>query len=111
MSEKMRAIAVTEIGKTEIIEVERPHAGPYEVVIKVKATSLCTVDQRNFLGIVDFGKPFIGGHEVTGEVVVVTTDVVVTTGVVTADLTLTVILASCPSGVLTVIVAKPSPSA
>ena len=69
MSEKMRAIAVTEIGKTEIIEVDRPHAGPYEVVIKVKATSLCTVDQRNFLGIVDFGKPFIGGHEVTGEVV------------------------------------------
>ena len=68
MSEKMRAIAVTEVGKVEIIEVDKPTIGPYELLIKVKATSLCTVDQRNFLGIVDYGKPFVGGHEVFGVV-------------------------------------------
>ena len=68
MGEKMKAIAITEVGKTEIIELDKPVAGPYELVINVKATSLCTVDQRNFLGIVNYGKPMIGGHEVFGYV-------------------------------------------
>lgn len=66
MSEKMRAIAVTEVGKAEIIEVDKPTIGQYELLVKVKATSLCTVEQRNFTGLINMGKPFIGGHEVFG---------------------------------------------
>ena len=66
MSEKMKAIAVTEIGKAEIIEVDKPTIGQYELLVNVKATSLCTVEQRNFTGVLDMPKPFIGGHELFG---------------------------------------------
>lgn len=70
MNEKMKAVAVTDLKKTEIIEVDKPQdLFPDELLIKVEAVSLCTVEQRNFLGIVDWGKPFIGGHEYAGEVV------------------------------------------
>lgn len=67
--EKMKAAAVTDIKKVEIIEVDKPDILPHELLVKIHATSLCTVEQRNYLGIVDWGKPFIGGHEYCGEVV------------------------------------------
>ena len=69
MAEKMRALAVTDVGKVEIIEVDKPTIGPYELLVKVKATSLCTVEQRAFKGILKMPTPIIGGHEVYGEVV------------------------------------------
>lgn len=69
MSEMMRAIAVTDVGKVEIVELEKPKAEGYELLVKLKATSLCTVEQRSFLGIKKTGFPFIGGHEGYGEVV------------------------------------------
>lgn len=67
----MKAIAVTRVKKTEIIEFPKPTPGPYELLIRMRATSLCTVEQRTFLGIKKPGFPFIGGHEGFGEVVAV----------------------------------------
>lgn len=63
---KMKAAAVMAVKSVEIIEVEKPTAGPYEVLVKTVATSLCTVEQRAYLGIKNFGFPFIGGHESVG---------------------------------------------
>ncbi|MDL2220701.1 zinc-binding dehydrogenase [Eubacteriales bacterium OttesenSCG-928-N14] len=65
----MRAVAVTDIGKVELIEVEKPQIGPGEVLVRNRAASLCTVEQRAFKGIIDMPKPFVGGHEVAGEIV------------------------------------------
>ena len=47
----MKAAAVMAVKSVEIIEVEKPTAGPYEVLVKTVATSLCTVEQRAYLGI------------------------------------------------------------
>jgi len=69
MSEKMKAVAVTEVGKVSLVECSRPEVGEYDLLIRMRATSLCTVEQRSFLGIKKTGFPFIGGHEGCGEVV------------------------------------------
>lgn len=69
MSEKMRTIVIDEPGKVSIREVDKPVAGPYEVLIKIQSCSLCTVEQRSFLGKKSFGYPFAGGHENSGVVV------------------------------------------
>lgn len=71
MAKKMKAIAVTDIKKAEVIECSMPSPGPYELLLRIRATSLCTVEQRTFLGIKNPGFPFIGGHEAVGEVAAV----------------------------------------
>lgn len=71
MSEKMRAIAVTAVDKVEIIECDKPTISAYELLVRIKATSLCTVEQRTFRGVKKFGFPFVGGHEGYGEVAAV----------------------------------------
>ena len=63
---KMKAAAVMAVHDVQIIEVEKPVVEPYEVLIRAVATSLCTVEQRAYLGIRNFGFPFIGGHESAG---------------------------------------------
>lgn len=68
MGEKMKAIAIKAVGEVGVVECEKPVAGPYEVLIRLKAVSLCTVEQRTFLGIKKFPFPFVGGHEGAGVV-------------------------------------------
>lgn len=63
---KMKAAAVMAVKDVQIIEVDKPVVEPYEVLVKIAATSLCTVEQRSYLGIRNFGFPFIGGHECAG---------------------------------------------
>lgn len=65
----MRAVAVTELGKVEVIEVEKPTLLPGEVLVRNRAASLCTVEQRAFNGVLKMDFPFVGGHEVAGEIV------------------------------------------
>ncbi len=68
MGKSMKAIAVTGLKKVEVIECPKPVPGAYELLVRVRATSLCTVEQRSFLGIKKTGFPFIGGHEGFGEI-------------------------------------------
>ena len=65
----MKAVVWTDYGRIEIQDVPVPSAGPLEVLVKVKACSLCTTDtvmiDRGIFGITP---PRIIGHEVSGVV-------------------------------------------
>jgi L-iditol 2-dehydrogenase len=53
--------------------VPRPRAG--EVLVRVRATALCTWEQRTYQGIQAIKTPFVGGHETAGVVAAVGDDV------------------------------------
>jgi (R,R)-butanediol dehydrogenase / meso-butanediol dehydrogenase / diacetyl reductase len=67
----MKSVRVSGPGATEIIEVERPQAGPADVLVKIKACGLCGSDA--FYTQVGGIPPRVGatplGHEPAGEVV------------------------------------------
>ncbi len=67
----MRAIAVAEYGgKLALIERAIPHAGPGEVLVRVRASGLCSTDLHLLTGRMPLGMlPRILGHESAGEVV------------------------------------------
>lgn len=71
MSEKMKAAVIQDVGDLQFVEFDMPKPAAYEVLYQVKAVSLCTVEQRAYLGAKKFGYPFIGGHENSGVVVAV----------------------------------------
>jgi threonine dehydrogenase-like Zn-dependent dehydrogenase len=52
-----------------------PRPGPGEVLVRVKATALCTWEQRTYQGIQAIKTPFVGGHETAGLVAEVGTGV------------------------------------
>jgi L-iditol 2-dehydrogenase len=49
--------------------VPEPRRG--EVLVRVRATALCTWEQRTYQGIQDIKTPFVGGHETAGVVAAV----------------------------------------
>ncbi|HEY3289879.1 MAG TPA: alcohol dehydrogenase catalytic domain-containing protein [Anaerolineae bacterium] len=67
----MKTTIFTGPKKLEIHEVERPEVQPSQVLVKTRAVGLCTLEQRFYLGSSPESYPFLGGHEVAGEVVVV----------------------------------------
>jgi threonine dehydrogenase-like Zn-dependent dehydrogenase len=69
MCDKMKAVAVTSEKKIEIIEINKPAIKPNQVLVKIKACALCTYEQRVYTGVKKFPLPFIGGHEIAGEIV------------------------------------------
>jgi L-iditol 2-dehydrogenase len=66
---KIKTAVFTGPKQIEIREVELPVLGERQVLIKVKATALCTWEQRFYRGSSPSDYPFRGGHEVSGEVV------------------------------------------
>jgi len=72
-----RAIVYTDIKKTDIVKTEMPKLGNCEVLVNIKATALCSQEQRMYTGARKVcGYPCIGGHESAGVVVEVGEDVV-----------------------------------
>ena len=69
MSIKIRTAAVTGQHKVEILELNTPDLRSGEVLVKVHAVALCTLEQRIFRGEIPMPLPCTGGHEVSGEVV------------------------------------------
>jgi L-iditol 2-dehydrogenase len=69
----MRAIAVTEVGRVEFVELPEPRLADYECLVRVRACGLCSgTDMRiidGTLGDVRDHFPVILGHEGAGEVV------------------------------------------
>jgi threonine dehydrogenase-like Zn-dependent dehydrogenase len=70
----MFAVAVTEPGKLEIVEVPDPTPGPYDAVVKTEIAALCNSTDRklieaHFPGVEDY--PLLLGHETVGTVVAV----------------------------------------
>ncbi len=75
MNEKIKAVAVTNEKKVEIIEINKPILKPNQVLVKVKACALCTYEQRVYTGVKKMPLPFIGGHEIAGEIEQIGSDV------------------------------------
>ena len=70
----MKAIAVIEPGKVEIVELPKPELGPYEVLVQTEASFICNATDRKVIdghfpnmGIDSY--PLILGHESVGRVV------------------------------------------
>jgi L-iditol 2-dehydrogenase len=51
--------------------VEIPEPGVNEVLVRVRATAICTWEQRSYSGQQGNKFPFIGGHEIAGEIVAI----------------------------------------
>ncbi|MBF0551082.1 MAG: alcohol dehydrogenase catalytic domain-containing protein [Deltaproteobacteria bacterium] len=63
---KMMAAAVVAPGKVEIIEREIPVPGEGQVLVKIAACGICTLEKRIYTGALKIGYPLVGGHEVSG---------------------------------------------
>jgi len=59
MSEKMRAVVAHGVGDYRFEQIDRPTAGPGELVVKVEACGICAGDLKAFQG----GERFWGGSE------------------------------------------------
>lgn len=65
----MRMAVMDRPGQIELREVPTPQPGPGEVLLQVKATAICTWEQRTYTGQQGGRFPFVGGHETSGVVV------------------------------------------
>ncbi|MCQ4083635.1 zinc-dependent alcohol dehydrogenase family protein [Streptomyces sp. RB6PN25] len=72
----MRAVVVTEPGRTAVVEMPDPLPGPGEVVIRVSSCGLCGTDMHIVGGeLPSVRYPVVPGHELVGDVVAVGEDV------------------------------------
>ncbi|RKX82179.1 MAG: hypothetical protein DRP57_10410 [Spirochaetes bacterium] len=65
----MKAAILTEPKKIEIQDVKRPAIKSGEVLVKIKACGICTLEQRLYTGDIKLFYPLIPGHEASGEIV------------------------------------------
>ncbi len=70
----MDIVVMTAPGTVELRDIEKPSYGPGEVLVKVSAVGICTWEQRYFRGVPD-SYPFFGGHEISGVVEAVGSEV------------------------------------
>lgn len=68
MGEKMRVVAITEERKVEVKEVRMPQPKENQILMRIKACAICTWEQRTFTRESHMPLPFVGGHEIAGEV-------------------------------------------
>lgn len=68
MSITVKSVAFKDVKQVELVTRETPDLRPDEVLVKVHAVALCTMEQRLFRG--EMKLPFLatGGHEVSGEI-------------------------------------------
>ena len=71
----MKAAVLTGVGEVEIQDIPIPQLGSREVLVKIGAASICSWEQRTFIGKQHPGFPFLGGHENAGDVVAIADDV------------------------------------
>ena len=72
----MQALCIDQPGSFRLVEAERPHAGDNQVVVKIKAATLCNqhdikvwTGSYQQLAYLEYGVPGFPGHEASGEVV------------------------------------------
>jgi 2-desacetyl-2-hydroxyethyl bacteriochlorophyllide A dehydrogenase len=58
-------------GAIELRQVPIPQPGVNEVLVRVRATAICTWEQRSYSGAQSNKFPFVGGHESSGEIVAI----------------------------------------
>ncbi|MHC1685834.1 MAG: zinc-binding dehydrogenase [Clostridiaceae bacterium] len=64
----MKALVLVDKKKIEIQEIETPKPKENEVLLKIRASGICTNDLRDYMGS-NYTLPRIGGHEYSGEIV------------------------------------------
>lgn len=65
----MKTAVFTDVNKIQFEEVERPVVTPDKILITVNACAICTWEQRVYTGVKKVDFPFIGGHEISGEII------------------------------------------
>lgn len=75
MGEKMKALVMTGPREVEVWDLDKPEITPGEVLVRTKAWSICTVDQRTYSGRTNPSYPTLDGHEVAGVIEAVGADV------------------------------------
>jgi L-iditol 2-dehydrogenase len=70
----MKIAVITSPGEIEFRQMEIPTFESTEILVKIKAVGLCTWEQKYYKGIPD-SYPFVGGHEISGIVEAVGSDV------------------------------------
>lgn len=71
----MKTAVFTNIREIGLQECETPVAKGKKVLVKVDACAICTWEQRVYTGVNKVEFPFIGGHEIAGEIVAMGDDV------------------------------------
>jgi L-iditol 2-dehydrogenase len=64
----MRVGVMAGVHDISVQDIEIPQPGPGQVLVRLRATAICTWEQRSFSGAQDNKFPFVGGHEMAGEV-------------------------------------------
>lgn len=62
----MRRAVITGPQQVVIEEIPTPTPGPTQVLVRMRASALCTWEQRTFAGIDTWSYPLAGGHEYSG---------------------------------------------
>jgi L-iditol 2-dehydrogenase len=57
--------------RVEMMSVPIPTPGPSEVLVRIRATAICTYEQRTYSGQQSNTFPWLGGHEIAGEIAAV----------------------------------------
>ena len=65
----MKAAVLTEVRNIEVREVDTPAVANNEVLVKLKACGICTLEQRLYTGDMKIYYPIVPGHEASGVVV------------------------------------------
>jgi len=64
----MRVGIMAGVHDIAVHDVPMPEPGPGQVLVRLHATAICTWEQRSFSGAQANKFPFVGGHEMAGEV-------------------------------------------
>jgi L-iditol 2-dehydrogenase len=67
----MQAGVLVGTRELELRTFDVPRPGPGQALVRIRATALCTWEQRTYQGIQDIKTPFVGGHETAGVVAAV----------------------------------------
>ena len=64
----MRVGVMAGVHDIKVEDIATPVPGPGEVLVRLRATAICTWEQRSFSGAQANKFPFVGGHEMAGEI-------------------------------------------
>lgn len=67
-SSQMLVGAIAAPHRVELLSVPIPSPGPTEVLVRIRATAICTYEQRTYGGQQSNTFPWLGGHEIAGEI-------------------------------------------
>ena len=75
MSETMKTAVFRRVKDIALEECPLPQAHGHKVLVKIDSCAICTWEQRVYTGVNKVEYPFIGGHEIAGEIVALGEDV------------------------------------